>query len=127
MLKNYILIAWRNLVRNTFYSTLNIVALSIGMAVFILIGLWVHDELSFNMSFEHYDRIAMITRQFNYNSIRISLPGSPYTMRDELLSKYPKDFRSVVLSPGIGNHRLVVDKKNYFKNGGFMDPEAADM
>ena len=127
MLKNYILIAWRNLVRNTFYSILNIVALSIGMAVFILIGLWMHDELACNRSFDHYDRIAMITRQFNYNSIRISLPGSPYTMRDELLTKYPNDFRYVVLSTGIGNHRLVSDNKNYFPNGGFMNAEAADM
>jgi putative ABC transport system permease protein len=127
MLTNYILIAWRNLVRNKFYSILNIVALSMGMAVFILIGLWVHDELSFNRSFDRYDRIAMITRQFNYNSIRISLPGSPYTMRDELLAKYPNDFRYVVLSTGIGNHRLVSDSRNYFQNGGFMNAEAADM
>jgi putative ABC transport system permease protein len=127
MLKNYLLITWRNLVRNKFYSILNIVALSIGMAVFILIGLWVRDERSYNRSFDHYDRIAMVTRQFNYNSIRISLPGSPYTMRDELLTKYPNDFRYVVLSTGIGNHRLVSDNKNYFLNGGFMNAEAADM
>jgi putative ABC transport system permease protein len=99
MLKNYFHIAWRNLVRNKFYSGLNILALSIGMAVFILIGLWVHDEFSFNRSFDHYDRIAMVTRQFNYNSIRISLPGSPYVIRDELLTKYPNDFRYVLGPP----------------------------
>jgi putative ABC transport system permease protein len=127
MLRNYLRIALRYMSRNKAYSFINIVGLSIGMAVFILISLWVHDELSFNRSFRNYDRIAMITRQFNYNSIRISLPGTPYVMKDELLKKYPSDFRSVVLSTGINDHMLVYDNKNYLKKGGFMDPEAAGL
>ena len=127
MFKNYLSIAFRYLSRNKAYSFINIVGLSIGMAVFLLIGLWVHDELSFNRSFRNYDRIAMITRQFNYNSIRISLPGTPYAMKDELLKKYPDDFRSVVLSTGINDHMLVYDNKNYLKKGGFMDPEATGL
>jgi putative ABC transport system permease protein len=127
MFKNYIRIAFRYMARNKVYSFINITGLSVGMTVFILIGLWVHDELSFNRAFRNYDRIAMITRQFNYNSIRISLPGTPYTMRNELLTKYPNDFRSVVLSTGIYDHMLVYDSKNYLKKGGFMDPEAADL
>ena len=127
MLRNYLRIALRYMSRNKVYSFINIVGLSIGMAVFLLISLWVHDELSFNRSFSNYDRIAMITRQFNYNSIRISLPGTPYVMKDELLKKYPADFRSIVLSTGIGDHMLVYDNKNYLKKGGFMDPEAAGM
>jgi putative ABC transport system permease protein len=127
MLLNYLRIALRYMSRNKAYSFINIVGLSIGMAVFILISLWVHDELAFNLSFRNYDRIAMITRQFNYNSIRISLPGTPYVMKDELLKKYPADFRSVVLSTGINDHMLVYDNKNYLKKGGFMDPEAAGL
>ncbi len=127
MLKNYLRIALRYMTRNKVYSFINIIGLSVGMAVFILIGLWVHDEVSFNKSFRNYDRIAMIARQFNYNSIRISLPGTPYLMKDELLTNHPSDFKSVVLSTGINDHMLVYDNKNYMKKGGFMDPEAADL
>jgi putative ABC transport system permease protein len=127
MLRNYLRIALRYMSRNKGYSFINIVGLSIGMAVFLLISLWVHDEFSFNRTFRNYDRIAMITRQFNYNSIRISLPGTPYVMKDELLKKYPADFKSVVLSTGINDHMLVYDNKNYLKKGGFMDPEAAGL
>ena len=127
MFRNYLRIALRYMSRNKVYSFINIVGLSIGIAVFLLISLWVHDELSFNRSFRDYDRIAMITRQFNYNSIRISLPGTPYVMKDELLKKYPADFRSIVLSTGIGDNMLVYDNKNYLKKGGFMDPEAAGL
>lgn len=42
MFRNYFLTAWRNLTRNKVYSVLNIVGLSIGMAVALLIGLWAH-------------------------------------------------------------------------------------
>lgn len=48
MLKNYIKTAWRNLIRNKFYSVINIAGLTMGLAVGILILLWVQDELSFD-------------------------------------------------------------------------------
>jgi len=48
MLKNYIKTAWRNLLKNKFYSLINIAGLTAGLAIGILILLWVQDELSFN-------------------------------------------------------------------------------
>ena len=46
MIKNYFKIAWRNLVKSKGYSAINIGGLAVGMAVAMLIGLWVYDELS---------------------------------------------------------------------------------
>jgi len=48
MLKNYIKTAWRNLLKNKFYSFINIAGLTAGLAIGILILLWVQDELSFD-------------------------------------------------------------------------------
>lgn len=48
MLKNYIKTAWRNLLNNKFYSAINIAGLTIGLAVGMLILIWVQDELSFD-------------------------------------------------------------------------------
>jgi putative ABC transport system permease protein len=48
MLKIYFLTAWRNMRRNSFYSVINITGLGIGLAVGIMILLWVKDELSFD-------------------------------------------------------------------------------
>ncbi|WP_332368011.1 ABC transporter permease [Spirosoma telluris] len=48
MLRNYFRTAWRNLVKNQFYSLINITGLTAGLAVGILILLWVQDELSFD-------------------------------------------------------------------------------
>ena len=48
MLKNYIKIAFRNLIRKKAFSFINIFGLAIGMACTILILLWVQDELSYD-------------------------------------------------------------------------------
>ncbi|WPV00703.1 helix-turn-helix domain-containing protein [Mucilaginibacter sp. cycad4] len=48
MFKNYLKIAWRNTTRNKVSSFINISGLAVGMAVAMLIGLWIWDEVSFN-------------------------------------------------------------------------------
>lgn len=60
MPKNDLKIAWRNLIKNKGYSALNIGGLAVGMAVAMLIGLWIYDELSFNKYHKNYDGIAQI-------------------------------------------------------------------
>ena len=60
MLRNYIKIAWRNLVRHKTFSIINIAGLSVGIALAMLIGLWIWDEISYNTSFKNYDRIALV-------------------------------------------------------------------
>src|ERR1700733_12889880 len=48
MFRNYCKTAWRNLLNNKFYSLINVTGLAVGLAVGILILLWVQDELSFD-------------------------------------------------------------------------------
>ncbi|MCC6397942.1 MAG: ABC transporter permease, partial [Bacteroidetes bacterium] len=61
MLKNYILIAMRHLLRQRGYGIINIAGLAIGIACFILVGMFVWDELSYDAFHEHADRIYRIT------------------------------------------------------------------
>jgi len=52
-------IAWRNLIKNKVSSFINIGGLAIGMAVAMLIALWIYDELSFNKYHKKFNnRIA---------------------------------------------------------------------
>ncbi|GAB3907439.1 ABC transporter permease [Mucilaginibacter boryungensis] len=48
MIKNYIKTAWRGMLKNKFYTLINIIGLTIGLSVGLLILLWVQDELSFD-------------------------------------------------------------------------------
>jgi putative ABC transport system permease protein len=57
MLKNYFKTAWRNLMKNRFYSVINIAGLTLGLAIGILILLWVQDELSFDGFHKNASRI----------------------------------------------------------------------
>ena len=48
MFKNYLTIAWRNIIRNKAFSFINIFGLALGITCSLLIFLWVHDELNVN-------------------------------------------------------------------------------
>lgn len=60
MLRNYFKTAWRNLSRNKFYSFINISGLTAGLAIGILILLWVQDELSFDGFHKNTDNIYRV-------------------------------------------------------------------
>lgn len=57
MLKNYFVIAWRNLIRGKSFSVINITGLAIGMAGAILILLWLQNEISFDKFHAHKDQL----------------------------------------------------------------------
>lgn len=57
MLRNYLLVTFRNLLKNRVYSFINIAGLSIGIGCSIMILLWVHDELSYDRFHPKADRL----------------------------------------------------------------------
>ena len=57
MLKNYFKIAWRNIVKTRGYSALNISGLAAGMAVALLIGLWVNYRYAYDKFLPDNDRL----------------------------------------------------------------------
>ncbi len=68
MLKNYLKIAWRNILKHKGYSFINIFGLTIGITVFIVIALYVQHELSFDQYHENSDRIFRVVRGENNDS-----------------------------------------------------------
>src|SRR5579872_1955684 len=60
MLKNYLITALRNLRKNKGFSTINILGLSIGLASFMLISLYVYHELNMDGYQEKGDRIFRV-------------------------------------------------------------------
>lgn len=57
MLKNYFVIAWRSLLRNKIYTTINITGLAVGLCCCLLITLYIREELSYDQYHEHAPRI----------------------------------------------------------------------
>lgn len=87
MIKNYLKIAFRNIIQYRGYTFLNVVGLGIGMACFILISLWVRDELSFDQFHEKKNRIHRVltkTDTDNYNT------NSSWKLGPAFKEKYPE-------------------------------------
>src|SRR6185503_16446126 len=118
MFKNYLKTAWRNLLKNRMHSFINIAGLSIGMTVALLIGLWIHDEISFNKNFKNYDRIAQVIQNVTNNNEVQTWTSIPWPLADELRKNYGSDFKRVVLASGIGNNLLSEGEKKLRKSGG---------
>ena len=123
MLKNYFKIAWRNLVKSKVTGFINIAGLAIGMAVAIMIGLWVQDELTFNQVHENYEDIAQVYIHQSFNdrtttSSAISLPFAP-TLRNE----FGDDFEHLALGSWSFEQLIAYEEKRFLKQGMSVEPE----
>ena len=84
MLKNYLLIAIRNLQRNTVYSFINIIGLSVGIACSILILLWVADEVSYNRFHKNYNQLYKVAVNHDFSGVIETGWSVPYPMKEAL-------------------------------------------
>ncbi|MFC4873298.1 ABC transporter permease [Negadavirga shengliensis] len=112
MWRNYLKIAWRNLKRNKGYSFINIAGLAIGMAVAMLIGLWIWDELSFNSSFDNRDRLAQVMLNQTYEGEVYTGSTIQMPLAEALLTGYASDFKAISLVSRNNNYILSVREKN---------------
>jgi putative ABC transport system permease protein len=90
MLENYLKIAWRNLRKHKFYTFLNIFGLSLGLASCLLITLYVVDELSFDRSFDHAERIYRVNADIRFGGADMSLAVAPDPLAFTLKKDYPQ-------------------------------------
>ena len=126
MLRNYLKIVLRNLVKNKVYSFINIGGLAVGMAVAMLIGLWIYDELSANKHHKNYESIYQVMMHQTFDGHRGSQLALPYPMGDELKAKYP-DFQAVAMCDWGANRSLVVGNQKFLKDGHYIGAEAIEM
>lgn len=121
MIKNYFKIAWRNLIKNKVSSLINIGGLAVGMAVVMLIGLWLYDEVSFDKYHNNYNRIAQVIQNVTNNGEVQTWFSVPYPLAAELRKNYGSDFKSVVMSTGSNAHIVAFGDKKLTKNGAYME------
>jgi len=122
MLKAYFKTAWRSLTRNKVYSTLNILGLAAGMAVALLIGLWVYDQLSYDKFFPGNELVYQVKYNLNdHGSIltqnEISLP-----LGEALTHEISEVAYTTPLFGPISN-RLTVGEKNLYPIGANVGPD----
>ena len=100
MFKNYLKIAWRNLLRHKAFSIINVGGLSIGIAVCLVISLYVHYELSYDAWNVNKDKIVRITNIiYTPEADNIVMAPSPALLAATLKTNYPEVKTAVRFAP----------------------------
>ncbi|MCD4747281.1 MAG: ABC transporter permease [Bacteroidales bacterium] len=96
MFKNYLKIAIRNLVKRKFYSLINISGLAIGLASFIIIMLYIIDELSYDRYHKNAENIYRLVNVHDFNGVGENSASSPFPVAFTLKDEYPGIVKNVV-------------------------------
>lgn len=90
MIKNYLKVAWRNLLRNKSHSFINIAGLSVGLACSLLILLWVQNELSIDAFHKNSNRLFTVYGVVHNNHVINGTYNTPGILADELKKVIPE-------------------------------------
>lgn len=90
VIRNYILIAIRNMIRNKLVTSLNIVGLTFGLACVILFFIWVMDEFSYDRFHENKDRIFNILTSYVQDESTGTMSVTPLPLAPTLEQRYPE-------------------------------------
>lgn len=100
MLRNYVVAAYRNLIKNPLYAAINIVGLGIGLAACLLILLYVRGELSFEAWIPDAERIYVVQTRFDVPGRPPLLTGqSPGLAAKHLQQEFPEIEATARLHP----------------------------
>jgi ABC-type antimicrobial peptide transport system permease subunit len=127
MLKNYIRIAWRNLRKSRTSSFINIAGLATGMAIALVVGLWIFDELSFDHYHSQHSRIAqgMITQTTPDGSFTGSIVSMP--MGQTFKNQYSDLFTRVARMSIPYDQLVAYDDKKLMAKGAWAEKELPEI
>src|SRR5687767_5010336 len=122
MLRNYIVIALRLIVKNKIFSLINVLGLSVGIACCILITLYIQDEFNYEKGFPEYEKIFRINTTFIREG---AIEVSPYTsppIAMELANSLPEVETAVrvVEVLGVEQHIVRYNDKSFFEKKVFL-------
>jgi putative ABC transport system permease protein len=121
MFKNYLKTTWRSLMKNKFYSFINILGLTIGMASAILILLWIQNEMSHDRFYKKSDRIYVANNRDKVNGKTMAWRTTPAPLGPALKKDYPEVEDVVRINEYGANFLLTAGDKHFSLHGIFAD------
>jgi putative ABC transport system permease protein len=120
MMKNYLLLALRNIKSNPLYAFLNIAGLGVGLASSILILLWITDEWSYNRFHTNLDSIHFILQNQKQGGQTYTFEATPGPLAAGLRTEMPEVARAARGS-WMSSQLLSVGEKNIYERGGYVE------
>ena len=129
MFRNYLKISWRNLVKNKVYSFINITGLAIGLAVCMLIVIYVGHEYSYDKFHANAEKIFYLKSKLKMGKDSLYLTQMSYSIAPSLSKKEPsieaflrlqQDRQSIIQSSQVPSAKFSEDQF-YFADPNFFD------
>ena len=121
MLKHYLTTAFRNLFRDKIFTVINIMGLSIGMAVFLLISIWIGYEKSFDTFHEKSDRIYKLMVDMTTPNKPVTIwSTTPAPIGPVLESKIP-EVEKVIRISSDRSTKLIFEEEQIYETGIYAD------
>jgi putative ABC transport system permease protein len=89
MLRNFFIIAWRNLRKNKSFSFINLFGLSVGLAAFIMIVIYISDESSYDKFLNERDLIYQVNIQGKMGGQEFYQANHPPPVGNALMTDFP--------------------------------------
>jgi putative ABC transport system permease protein len=129
MLRNYIIVSVRNILKYKVFSFINVFGLAVAMSVCMLIMLMLADQSRYDQFNEKKARIYRILS--DYEGSRQPYATSPYPLAAALKSEFPIVEESTELTPGVGGDVFYQDKsadmRGYFAEPSFFSIFSFDL
>jgi|SRR5665647_181436 len=122
MIKNYLKMAWRNIVKNKVSSIINIGGLSVGLATAIVIMLVIVNEVSYDKFNTNLGDIHLLMENQNMNGNIITHRQTPGPLAASVVSEIP-EVKFVARTNQTGNELLRNGDKSIYFNGIYTDPD----
>ena len=130
MLRNYLKIAYRNLVKHPSYSAINVFGLSLGIACFTLIVLYLNDEYTFDTMHKKGDNIyRVVENKTNKNGVESKIASIAYQVSEQAKSNIPgieETTRIVNIGRAVVSDPLE-DQKQFYEQIWLAEPSFFDM
>lgn len=127
MVRNYLLIAIRNIFRNKLFSALNILGLAFGICSALLILLWVNDELRMDQFHTHINQLYRVMENQQYTDGKLfTFSSTPAPMVPFIREKYPEIERASRFTWEI-NSLIQFDDKAFYEKGYYVDQDFIEM
>ncbi|MBK7938328.1 MAG: ABC transporter permease [Lewinellaceae bacterium] len=122
MLRNYLVLALRNLRNNRLYSFLNIAGLAVGLAAGILVVLWVADEFRYNQFHANLPNIHLILQNQTQGGVTYTFEALPGPLAEALRTEIPEVKRAFRFS-WPGQNLLTAGEKSTYERGCYAEPD----
>lgn len=126
MFRNYFIITFRQLKKNSGFSLLNMFGLALGLSCAILILLWVQDELSYDRFHKKYASVHMVMANQTYDGNTFSTAATPGPFAAAVKAELPEIANSVRIGWG-ENWLFTSGDKELYERGNYADPSFFDV